>query len=94
MSASFYRPKKIADLRRPNYGDVDHEVALSLKHTMLAEKQKGHKMKGTFPKDVPIPDLTRPNFGDKDEEIFSTQKNILAAEIKHEAILKAEFYKP
>lgn len=61
---------------------------------MLAEKQRGHKLKGTFPKEVPIPDLTRPNFGDKDEEIFETQKNILAAEIKHEAILKAEFYKP
>ena len=89
MSASYYKPKKIADLRRPNYGDVDHDVALSLKHTMLAEKQRGHKLRGTFPKEVPIPDLTRPNFGDKEEEIFDTQKNILAAEIKHEAILKA-----
>ena len=41
---------------------------------MLAEKQRGHKLKGTFPKEVPIPDLTRPNFGDKDEEIFERQK--------------------
>jgi len=83
MHASYFRPKKIADLRRPNYGDIDHDVALSLKHTLLAEKKRGHKMKGTFPKEVPIPDLTRPNFGDKDEEVFTTQKNILAAEINH-----------
>jgi len=59
-------------LRRPNFGDVDHDVALSLKHTRLAEKKSGHKLRGTFPREVPIPDLTRPNFGDKDEEIFET----------------------
>jgi len=60
-------------LRRPNFGDVDHDVALSLKHTRLAEKKSGHKLRGTFPpRKVPIPDLRRPNFGDKDEEIFTT----------------------
>jgi len=76
-------------LRRPNYGDVDHDVALSLKHMRLAEKKSGHNLRGYFPKEKHIPDLKRPNFGDKDEDIFETQKNILNAEIKHEAILQA-----
>lgn len=83
MNANFAKPKPIADLRLPNYGDVDNEVALSLKHIRLAETQSGHKLKDYFPKPIQIPDLTRPNFGDKDEEIFSTQKNIVDAELKH-----------
>ena len=59
----------------------------------LAERDYGHKMRGTYPKPEVIPDLTRPNFGDQDEEVKFTQKNIKDAEKFHEATLNAEFVK-
>jgi hypothetical protein len=44
-----------------------------LKNTAFAERDSGHKMKGTFPKEEPIADLTRPNFGDNDEDVKLTK---------------------
>ena len=49
MKANFNKPAAIPDLTRPNFGDVDHDVAISLKHTKLAEKESKHKLRGTFP---------------------------------------------
>ena len=72
MKASFNKAAPIPDLTRPNFGDVEHDVAISLKHTKLAEKESKHKLRGTFPQPEVIPDLTRPNFGDHDEEIAYT----------------------
>ena len=94
MKAGFLTPAVIPDLTRPNFGNHEDDVAISLKHLKLAEKEGKHKMRGTFPKPVGIPDLTRPNFGDKDEEVAVTQSNIELAEGKHEATLHAEFTHP
>ena len=91
MKAEFNKPSAIPDLTRPNFGDVDHEVAISLKHTKLAEKESKHKLKGTFPQPEVFPDLTRPNYGEKDEEVAVTQSSIELAEGMHEASLHAEF---
>jgi len=93
LHAEFSHAVQIPDLTRPNFGNYDQEVATSLKHTSLAEKETNHKMKGTYPREVPIPDLTRPNFGDKDEDILSTQKHLADAEINHEVNIDAGFYK-
>jgi hypothetical protein len=49
MKAEFHKAAAIPDLTRPNFGDVDHDVEISLKHTKLAEKESKHKLKGTFP---------------------------------------------
>jgi hypothetical protein len=72
MKASFNKAAPIPDLTRPNFGDVEHDVAISLKHTKLAEKESKHKLRGTFPQPEVIPDLTRPNYGAKDEEVAVT----------------------
>ena len=57
----------------PNFGNYDQEIATSLKHTSLVEKETNHKMKGEYPQPEVIPDLTRPNFGDHDDEIAYTK---------------------
>jgi hypothetical protein len=64
MNATYYKPSPIPDLRRPNFGKYEHEIALSLKHTVLAETERKHKLTDKFIKPAPVPDLTRPNFGD------------------------------
>ena len=91
LHASFDHPAPIPDLTRPNFGKYDSDVAVSLKHTSLAETDMKHKMSGSFPVSESIPDLTRPNFGDHDEEIAYTQNNIKNAEVLHEASLHATF---
>jgi len=37
-------------LRRPNFGEVEKDVSISLNNIALAEKDYGHKMKASFPK--------------------------------------------
>jgi len=83
MKANFNKAAPIPDLTRPNFGDVDHDVAISLKHTKLAEKESKHKLRGSFPQPEVIPDLTRPNYGAKDEEVSVTQSSIELAEGLH-----------
>jgi len=91
LHAAFDHGTPIPDLTRPNVGKYDSDVAISLKHTSLAETGLKHKLRGTFPQPEVIPDLSRPNYGDHDEEIAYTQKNIANAEALHEATLHAEF---
>jgi hypothetical protein len=72
LHAAFDHGTPIPDLTRPNFGNHEDDVAISLKHLKLAEKETKHKMKGTFPQPETIPDLTRPNYGEKDEEVAVT----------------------
>jgi len=64
LKAEFFKPTPIPDLRRPNFGKYEHEISLSLKHTVLAETERKHKLTDKFIKPAPVPDLKRPNFGD------------------------------
>jgi len=49
LKADFLKPAPIPDLTRPNFGNHEEDVAISLKHLKLAEKASKHKMRGTFP---------------------------------------------
>ena len=84
-------PAAIPDLRRPEFGAFEDDIATTHKHLKMAEVEGNHKMKGNLPFSESIPDRRRPNYGDKDLEIEYTHKNIAAAEKRLKSKLKASF---
>jgi len=97
LSKGFKYPAPAAavpDLRYPEFGAFEDDIATSRKHLKMAEVERNHKMKGKWPFSESIPDLRRPNYGDKDVEIEYTHKNIADAEKRLKSKLKASFGKP
>ena len=86
-------PAAVPDLRRPEFGAFEDDIATNLKHLKMAEVERNHKMEGKWPFSQSIPDLRRPNYGDKDVEIEYTHKNIADAEKRLKSKLKASFGK-